>query len=188
MPDGLADVRVPEPEVAGVDAGEDLPDELCPRGHGEIQRALRVPQDVHPERNPDVAHQLPDDGGHGRYGLRLNLSQVGEAELVGEHHRVHPPLLQGTQIPGAHVQNPGHPLLFVVPGVSRHRLHMAHGDDRLLGSQHLLQPTHDPHPFALSVPRPGLWVGATFLSPVARFCRQLRARDDRACISSLLRS
>ena len=81
-------------------------------------------------------HQLTDDPAHGSHRLLTHIGEVGQAELIGKQHRVHPALLKGQEILPCLIHHPVHALLLVIARVSRHCLHVAHGDDRLFRSDH----------------------------------------------------
>src|SRR5690606_6214576 len=87
--DHLTGVRVPQAVVAAVDASENLAHELGARRHREIDRRGGVPQHVDAPGHLNIVVQLTDDTGHGHRRDRLNLRQVGQAALVGEHDCVH---------------------------------------------------------------------------------------------------
>jgi len=84
----LPAVGVPQAEVAGIDAGEDLPDELRPGHDCQVNRRRRVPQHVDAVGHANFPAQFADDAGHGGGGDRLDAGQVRQAGLVGEHDGV----------------------------------------------------------------------------------------------------
>ena len=93
MTNGLADVGVPDTEVAGVGAGKNLANEFSPRRHSQIERRDRIPQHIDAKRDANFAHQLPDNSRHCRRGFRANLREIGKTKLVGKHHGIHAAIL-----------------------------------------------------------------------------------------------
>ena len=138
----FAAVCVPETEVAGVDAGEDLAHKQRPGGHGQVDGGHRVPQDVDAERHFDLGTQFANDPRHGDIRDRLDLGQIRQAGFVGEHDRVDFAVLQRVQIlpcPGDH---PVRPFVGQVARVAREGLKVAHGDDWLVHPKEVLHPAH----------------------------------------------
>src|SRR5690606_11828782 len=130
--DHLTGVRVPQAVVAAVDASENLAHELGARRHREIDRRGGVPQHVDAPGHLNIVVQLTDDTGHGHRRDRLNLRQVGQAALVGEHDCVHAAFLQREQVCARPLHDPFHTGFGVVIGVARQGMQVAHGDDGLV--------------------------------------------------------
>ena len=152
VPCGGAGIRVPQAEIAGINAADDLTDELCAGGGGKVDGSDGIPQAVDAVGDLDLTAQLADHIRHCRNGGGAHLGQVGKAEFVGEHHAVHAAFLQGTEIVAGKLDDLVHAAGFVIIRVAGHGLQVAHCDDGFFNAEKFFHPVHVVYPFVCIFP------------------------------------
>ena len=142
MTDDGTGIGVPQTVVGSVDTGHDLADELSVGSGSQVQRCVGIPQHVDAVRNLDLALQFADDAGHAGGGDGLDLGQIGQAELIGEHDGIDAAFLQSQELLAGHVNDVLHATLLIEVGVTGQCADVAHCNDRLVGSECFLNPFH----------------------------------------------